>query len=316
MGTLVLVILALAPPVGFLLYILRFDRNEPEPVGLVAGLCLAGALSGFPAALLEGVLQGIPPSAGDGLLGALLQSFLVISPVEEAVKLATVMVFAWRSRHFSEQNDGIVYAGAVSIGFAAAENLFYVLEHGIGVGVARALTSIPGHAFAGVLMGHFLGKARFPASPGCAFRNMALAFLVPWALHGAYDTFVLSGTEAAVLVLPVMALYFFFGIRSLRQGRERSAAGLGPDRLPLPAPVRETRPGGFRRVAGRTILVLSGLFWAFILAGLLHESTAVGEETAHVLLGGVILSALPVALGVLLEVSGRRAGRVGREMGS
>lgn len=315
MGTLVLVILALAPPVGFLLYILRFDRTEPEPRGLVAGLFLAGALSVIPAALLEGLLQGFLPYAREGIFSAFLQSFLVIAPVEEAVKLIAVMVFAWRSRHFSEQNDGIVYAGALSIGFAAAENLFYVLENGISVGVARALTSIPGHAFAGVLMGHFLGQARFPESPRSVIRNIASAFAVPWALHGAYDTFVLSGTEAAVLVLAVLALYFVFGIRSLRKGRDRSAAGLGSKPSAPPALLREKRAGGFRRLAGQTLLGLCGLFWAFVLAGLLHESTAGGKEATHVLLGGAMLSAIPVVLGVMLEVSGRRAGRVGREKG-
>jgi len=118
MSILFLTLLALAPPIGFLIYILRFDRIEPEPTGFVARMLFLGVLSVVPAALIEGVFLDSSLFTGNGLVQAGLKSFLVIAPVEEAMKLLVVILFAWRSRSFNEPNDGIVYAGAVSIGFA------------------------------------------------------------------------------------------------------------------------------------------------------------------------------------------------------
>ena len=64
--------------------------------------------------------------------------------------------FAQPKKDFNEQFDGIVYAGMVSMGFAATENIRYVLEGGYQTAVLKTFTAAPAHAtfekdfFAGV----------------------------------------------------------------------------------------------------------------------------------------------------------------------
>ncbi len=312
MDLLLLVFLALAPPVGFLIYILRYDKIEPEPVGAVLKLLFAGVLAVIPAALMEGVLLQLPLFAGTGLLSAGLQSFLVIAPFEEAAKLTAVMLFAWRSRHFNERNDGIVYTGAASIGFAMAENLLYVLEHGFGVGIARALTSIPGHTFTGVVMGYFVGKARFAPTPAVRNRQIAAGLCLAWFLHGIYDTFALSGTAAAILLVPIVLLHYAVGIGLLRKGRELSRVHWAHAAVTQNRSGGGSGRGGWRRVLGRTLLSLCGLFWILMLAGIIHDAGSGGEGTGYAVLGGVLLTAIPITAGVLLEVSSRRLKHQGK----
>lgn len=304
MGILLPVILAVTPPVLFLIWILRFDRYEKEPLGYVLKMLFLGCLSVIPAAFLEVPILELSVFQTGGVAGAALQSFLVIAPVEELAKLLVFFLFVWKNKNFNESNDGIVYAGAISIGFALAENLLYVLEHGIAVGIARALTSIPGHTFTGVLMGYFLGLAKFGGSNKAG--NIARALLIPWLLHATYDTFALSGTSASLLVIPMVVFYFIAGIRYLKKGRALSAARWADSALPAEPeyePLREPlskRSAGCRRVSGVTLLVLSGIFWALIILGLLFGSGVEDADLSTVLGGAMLITALPVTAGVLL----------------
>lgn len=312
MSIVFLTLLALAPPIGFLIYILRFDRIEPEPRGFVARMLFLGVLSVVPAALIEGIFLENPLFAGEGLVQAALQSFLVIAPVEEAMKLLVVLLFAWRSRNFNEPNDGIVYTGAVSIGFAMAENVLYVLQHGFGVGVARALTAIPGHTFTGVLMGRYIGMARFAPTRSRCVGNVVAGLFLAWFLHGLYNTFVLSGTAWALMVVPMVVLYFVLGVRHLKEGHalsEKRWRARGVPATLVPVAATAPRRTGLRRVVARVLLTLSGVIWLLIIAGVIHDAAVGAGDTGYAVLGGVLITALPITLGVLLEASGRRAAK-------
>ena len=58
MGTespLALLLIALIPPLFFLVYIYRQDDIESEPRGMIAGIIGLGALSAIPAVILESI---------------------------------------------------------------------------------------------------------------------------------------------------------------------------------------------------------------------------------------------------------------------
>ena len=295
------VLIAVLPPVFFLVWILRYDRMEPEPLSSVLKVFLLGCLSIIPAAFMESAMLSLPVFSPAGLTGSALQSFLVIAPIEEAVKLLIVILFIRKSRHFTESNDGIVYAGTASIGFALAENLFYVFEHGALVGMARAVTSIPGHTFTGVIMGYFVGMGMFSSSPRGRSTYILKGFLAAWFLHGIYDTFVLSGTAISLMVIPLVVLNFIFGIKILRKGRALSAKqqGLCIPEIPKLAP----SGGGCRKILGRTLLTLALLFWLLMIVGLLFGDMEQEYDPGTVLAGSLILTFIPLTLGIVLEVS-------------
>jgi ribosomal protein S18 acetylase RimI-like enzyme len=76
------------------------------------------------------------------------------------------------------------------MGFATLENLLYVSKYaGLGQGYQiaflRMFTAVPAHATFGVLMGYYVGKAKFEA----VNRNRLLLTGLFWAVlfHGAYD---------------------------------------------------------------------------------------------------------------------------------
>jgi RsiW-degrading membrane proteinase PrsW (M82 family) len=107
--------------------------------------------------------------------------------VEEFSKFAFVRFILYRNKNFNEPFDGIVYAVMVSMGFATLENVFYVFNFGYTTGVLRMFTAVPAHATFGILMGYYLGLAKFSHTRGLILTLVAL--LVPTAFHGAYDYF-------------------------------------------------------------------------------------------------------------------------------
>ena len=145
-----LLVLAIAPAIFILWYVYRKDCYEPEPLRLVVQVFLLGGLSVIPAAVIE-----YPFPFG------IITSSVVAPFVEEMIKFCVVFFFVYRLPEFDEPVDGIVYAAAAGLGFAAVENIFYVLEGGIAVGVLRAIASVPGHMIFSCIWGFALGTAKF-----------------------------------------------------------------------------------------------------------------------------------------------------------
>jgi len=198
-----LLTLAVAPGIFWLWYFLAKDRLRPEPLSLVRRVFFAGALSAFAAGLLEvGALDASGLSNAAGRPNAVIAAAL-IGVIEESVKFAAVLVTAYRHTHFDEVIDGIIYAVTASLGFATVENLFYVFGGGVSVGVARALLSVPGHAFFGAVMGYYLGVAKFSTrETRWLFSGLGLAILA----HTIYDALVFSQSAYALAVIPFVLL--------------------------------------------------------------------------------------------------------------
>ena len=184
-----LLLLAVAPIMAIIVYIYFKDKFEKEPVmflfknftlGATASILMTFALS----ALLFLI---IPITDGKSLVQIFVKAFFVVGLVEEFSKYIIVRYYAQRNKEFNEPFDGIVYAVMVSMGFAALENILYVFQHGVATGITRAFTAVPAHATFAILMGYFMGKAKF--SKNKTELNL-LGLLVATIFHGAYDFFL------------------------------------------------------------------------------------------------------------------------------
>ncbi|MBM4234939.1 MAG: PrsW family intramembrane metalloprotease [Firmicutes bacterium] len=320
----ILVLVAIAPPIAFLIFILRHDQTEPEPIRMVLKIMLLGALSIIPAAIIQLAVLDQPFFQGGGILGAALESFLVVAASEELVKLAVVLIFAWSNRNFNEKFDGIVYTGAAAIGFALAENIFYVLDLGLTVGILRAVTAIPGHTFTGVLMGYYVGKAKYSDTTSARNGNLIKGFLIAYSLHALYNTLVLSDTAAALLMVPLVIFYFVIGTRILKEGSAASArrwaegvyqpvpeAGLNPPPVTQVAQeadlnLTEDRSWLFlRAVVARIIFIATAVLWVLLFIGLADEAGTT-QETLEIISGGLLLTVVPLVVAIMLERSYQR----------
>lgn len=211
-GVLVL-IAALLPVAVLIFYIYRKDRLCPEPAGQLIKAFFFGVVSAplsFCLSVPFGML-GLYPEVSDSVWGAISTSFFGAAIPEELAKLFMLWLLLRRNRYFDEKMDGIVYAICVSLGFAALENIIYLIsnyENYLAVGISRALFSIPGHFAFGVLMGYYYSMVKFyPAVP---VRNKVMLIFAPILAHGIFDSilFMIDITPAVTGLLVIVFLFF------------------------------------------------------------------------------------------------------------
>lgn len=183
----IILALALAPVIAIIWYILFLDILNKEPVKMLILTFVFGLLSVIPAIILE-VFGGNIIGEINSLPKAWFQAFIVVALSEELAKYFFLRRYVYAKPEFDEPYDGIVYAIMISMGFAAIENVMYVLEGGVGVAVLRMFTAVPARATFAILMGYWVGRAKMENRPELNWLGLGSAVL----FHGLYDFFLLS----------------------------------------------------------------------------------------------------------------------------
>lgn len=187
---------AVLPVLVLLFFIYKKDKYQPEPIGKLIWVFVVGCFSVVPAALMEAVTMPFAPDAETmPVLNGLFNGYLVAGFSEELCKLLLLLWVIWRSPHFDEYFDGIVYAAYLSLGFACIENIGYVFQGSdqMVTALMRGVLAVPAHFLFAVTMGYYVSLAKF--DPSHRRSHLWKAFLYPMLLHGTYDALLMvSGT--------------------------------------------------------------------------------------------------------------------------
>ncbi|WCN36732.1 glutamic-type intramembrane protease PrsW [Aneurinibacillus uraniidurans] len=211
---------AVAPGIAILSYFYLKDKYEIEPLHMVVRMFIIGLLLVFPVMVVQfGIQEELQ-------LGAFAQSYVLSGFLEEFFKWFIIYYTVYQHVEFDEPYDGIVYAVAVSLGFATLENFFYLREHG-GATAAfyRALLPVSGHGLFGVLMGYYFGKAKFSASRTRRRLYLVISLAIPVILHGTYDRILLMQQPIwPWLMAPFMLVLWLLALNLSRVALNRSMA--------------------------------------------------------------------------------------------
>ncbi|MFC4777534.1 glutamic-type intramembrane protease PrsW [Paenibacillus sp. GCM10023252] len=210
---------AVAPGISLLIYLYLKDRYDTEPIHMVIRLFLLGVLIVVPTMVIG---RGMELWWGESHF---VLAFIQSAGVEEFLKWFVLYHVIYNHTEFDEPYDGIVYAASISLGFATLENVLYAIfsPATFGTLLVRALLPVSGHALFGVIMGYYLGKARFaPASRARSY--LLLSLIIPMALHGSYDWIMLTAKAhwIYVIIIPFMLLLWIWGLRMLQRANARS----------------------------------------------------------------------------------------------
>jgi protease PrsW len=205
MNFLVLLSLALAPGIAIAIYIYLKDRHEREPIKLLLMSFFYGVLSTIITLLISWPLTKSVSIDPTSITDQFINAFFLVALVEEFSKFLFVRFILYNNKNFNEPFDGIVYALMVSMGFATLENVLYTFQYGVTTGVLRMFTAVPAHATFGILMGYFLGLAKFTHRRELYYASLAL--LVATLFHGAYDYFWFINYVPGVWIGAIVSLF-------------------------------------------------------------------------------------------------------------
>jgi RsiW-degrading membrane proteinase PrsW (M82 family) len=178
------------PGVAICLYFFYKDIYNKEPrINLLLSFML-GAAAICPAILFEENFAG---KVIDGSVnGVAILAYFVVAFSEETSKFLGLRFYSFKKKSFDEPFDGIVYAVMVSMGFATAENIKYLIESDPGnelkLGLLRMVTAVPAHATFAVVMGYFAGRAKFEPKKSTGLLIVGLVSAI--VCHGTYDFFL------------------------------------------------------------------------------------------------------------------------------
>ena len=181
----IIFILAILPVIVLAAYIYKKDKYEKEPLSMLILAFFLGILAIPMDMMIVGIINALIP--GETVF---YQAFFEAGIPEEFCKWALFMLIIWKNKNFDEFFDGIVYACFIGLGFACVENMMYVFgSESFGAafhtGVMRALLSVPGHFLFAVIMGYFLGIAKF--RPQQRRKYLILSYVCPMIAHGLFD---------------------------------------------------------------------------------------------------------------------------------
>ena len=190
------------PVIFWAAYHYHKDRHLPEPASNLA-ICFGLGIGA--AALSKLLYVGLEPLglrydalalADASPVGLLFYSLLAIGPIEELSKLVPFMLVVMRFKAFDEPLDGIIYASFLGLGYAAAENVYYLEYLTPLESTARGFASPVIHILFASIWAYWVTRAKLNREPTTL--PLLQGFLLSATLHGIYDFLV--------LLYPVVAL--------------------------------------------------------------------------------------------------------------
>lgn len=157
-----------------------------------------------------------------------LHAILGIAAPEEIVKILVIVAVSTRRRPGADPMDSVVYGAAAGLGFAAYENLAYLVQHQEiwrSLAALRSVLTVPFHGALGIIAGAYLAIARSGTALGAnrhhrdwsRLSSGMLILLAPLTLHAAFDLPLLTLQQnpdmasSTRLVLGTISLLIGFG---------------------------------------------------------------------------------------------------------
>ena len=228
MGYLYLIIFALLPSLIWLLFFLRKDAN-PESNEMILKVFLYGMLAVIPAAIIQfgfiGFFKNLPLSP---FLILTLSLFIGVALVEEVSKYLVVHLKVLKSPELDEPLDVMLYMIVAALGFAALENILYLLQAEtisdiLLLNLLRFIAPVFGHALWSGTLGYFLALSFY--EPKQKLKLLIFGFALVSFLHAAFNYVIMQAAETEdgkwliwiIIMIISLAIFVTLGFKRLQK---------------------------------------------------------------------------------------------------
>jgi RsiW-degrading membrane proteinase PrsW (M82 family) len=189
---------AAVAPALLMLWLVVAAGERPGPPAKVWTAFLLGAASISLLGIVRAPFVRLLAAPENPWVAEVLRSVLGVALPEETVKILVIVAVSARRRAFADPMDTVVYGAAAGLGFAAYENLAYLVQHAEmwpSLAALRSVLTVPFHGALGVIAGAYLAMARSGTALGAhrhhrdwaRISSLVLMLLGPVALHAGFD---------------------------------------------------------------------------------------------------------------------------------
>lgn len=226
MSNFLYIIFGVLPSIIWLLFYLRKDKH-PESNRMILKIFFYGMIAALPIILIElgflevvkGLILYFPP-----VLISILYWFLGVAFIEEFVKYLIIRGKVIKDSEFDEPIDLMLYMIIAALGFAALENILYLLPLGIGevffTNILRFLGAVFLHALCSGTLGYFLALSFYYTKKRGRFLILGIA--VSTLLHGLFNFSIMElggwqGFLIPIIILISLAIFVTYGFKRLKK---------------------------------------------------------------------------------------------------
>src|SRR5579864_860748 len=189
---------AAVAPALLILWLVVAAGDRPGPPVKIWTAFLLGAASISLLALIRPPFMALISAPENPWVAQGLHSLFGVALPEEAIKILVIaMISAWR-RPFTDPMETVIYGASAGLGFAAYENLAYLVQHADmwqSLAALRSVLTVPFHGALGIIAGAYLAIARSGTALGAhrlhrdwaRITSRILVLAGPVGLHAAFD---------------------------------------------------------------------------------------------------------------------------------
>lgn len=219
---------AIIPMSLYLYFIWKYDKYDREPIKLVLASYLWGAIGAvFLAFIGSFALNFIVNFFIDDEFGVNFIGAVFVAPFVEEITKGLFLLIIITNKRFDNLTDGIVYGGAIGLGFGMTENFLYFINNSgnfsewFNLVVVRSLFSGVMHLVSTATLGAFLGLSKFmylPLKITLGLVGLFLAMLIHalWNFLVSFEITVFLG-----FIFLILLVIIFFGVFKFSLNRER-----------------------------------------------------------------------------------------------
>ena len=216
---------AVVPMVMYLLIIWKMDKYEPEPLKYVLQHFLWGAFG----AIIFGIIGSeilssqISSFIYDEFQFSLLQTVLVAPFVEEITK-GFYLLLTVNSKKFDNLTDGLVYGGAIGLGFGMTENFLYFIAYGdtieawIYLVIIRSGFSAVMHCMSTATLGAFFSLGKYSVNGKVFYPLLGLFFAMfihfLWNFSVSFENTFFYGFLMMIVIIVFFFLIYRFSLKN------------------------------------------------------------------------------------------------------
>lgn len=188
---------AIAPALLILWLVVAAGERPGPPLKVWTAFGL-GAASILLLGIVRTPFAALVGSPDNPWLAQALHAIFGVALPEETVKILVIFAVSARRRPHADPMDTVVYGAAAGLGFAAYENLAYLVQHAEmwrALAALRSVLTVPFHGALGVIAGAYLAIARSGNALGAhrlhrdwaRLSSYILMVAGPVALHAGFD---------------------------------------------------------------------------------------------------------------------------------
>lgn len=202
---------AIAPGLALFSYFYLRNQISSEPSRTLFHTFIYGAILTFPILFIQHVFE-----VEHIFQSMFVRNVLFTSLLEEFFKWLVLVMAIYQHVEFDDPYDGILYGASVSLGFATVENILYIFTFGLDTAFLRALLPVSSHAIFGVVMGYYLGRAKFALSESSK-PLLFIALLAPLSLHMVYNGILSIESISMYFMIPFMLFLWWLCLAKVKK---------------------------------------------------------------------------------------------------